>query len=454
MTESFIALQKLIYRNPFPTNEVEAILKSISRDQYTQIGSDLNSRCFAATRNSDSMDLLFWSRTMYLFGKLDVANYYVQALGFYYAAYYHYIQHDFRRAIEHSRNAIDVILKAGQSDKNSSVTAEIHIMAAYSYAECEDLILCEKHLRAAENIFSSFGKQERLTAIAEYRKSLSDKQPAVSSVADATQKLVELTTEIEAQTNRLETLQAESTRQKQVLDDLHSKMLSEKTLLAQEIEEAVSQRKHLANELQLIERKNKEQLQSLERDLILQQSEIKNRILQLDHDLPEHVKMHEAKLQQLTQEYEAYAQQVTQKKAMLDQEFHQFTDTITAEINRLELEKSRAHAYLTVWKLSRTVPLWLYIVRKEIEAGRVHQTTHTHLTRLLELAPDEASPLLIEIAARSGSLPNHPFELNNFSGETRLLAATVNARLLQKSDPSAALELLAIEWEIFLEKDT
>ena len=208
MNESLFSLQKLTDHNPYPTIEVEVILSLLPQQDYAQFGSELGSRCASAARNSDSMNLLFWSRTLHLFGKQDTTNYYVQCLGYYYAAYNQYIQRDFKRAIEYTRTALDIILKAQNSTQNASLIAEIHIMAAYSYAQCDETAGLIAHLDAAERVFTTLGNQDRLTGIAAYRKSLSTKKPSVLSVEEVSQKLADLQVEIETQTAQLKLLQA------------------------------------------------------------------------------------------------------------------------------------------------------------------------------------------------------------------------------------------------------
>jgi len=104
------------------------------------------------------------------------------------------------------------------------------------------------------------------------------------------------------------------------------------------------------------------------------------------------------------------------------------------------------------WQKTAVVPLWIHLAQAEIDSGSVHESTYVMLNRLIALAPSEAAPLLIQIQARTNTVPTVLYDLQGLGGEVRLMAATLNARILKQTDSLGALKLLIEAWERFLEE--
>jgi len=158
--------------------------------------------------------------------------------------------------------------------------------------------------------------------------------------------------------------------------------------------------------------------------------------------------------------HQAVAQAET-AKAELDQELtekqRQLEDMkqeISAKkVERLavneEVQRSEAGLYfLLSLPRAATAPLWVEVVRLALQQGEIDDLARQALERLAIECPQEALPLLAEVAARAP----HPLRVPDALLAARMdhwMVSMARARKLVKSEPLQAAEELVGAWESF-----
>lgn len=96
------------------------------------------------------------------------------------------------------------------------------------------------------------------------------------------------------------------------------------------------------------------------------------------------------------------------------------------------------------------VPLWVAVIRSELDSGTLSQLTCELLERMRAPEPAHAEPLRTEIQARSGLPTDTLRDLSGVAGEQRLFAGILNSRALESTDWVQSVEVLVDAWEIYL----
>ena len=146
-------------------------------------------------------------------------------------------------------------------------------------------------------------------------------------------------------------------------------------------------------------------------------------------------------------------QEVRDKKPQiqkLDQEYKK-QQALRQKLEEDIEKKLPALNFLVALPQAAMAPLWVEVVRLALEQGEIDELTRQALERLALDFPEEAVPLLAEIAARSPE----PFTVNaqDFQSKvTRGLALMADARQLKEKqqDLSAAAKVLVEAWNLLL----
>lgn len=196
-------------------------------------------------------------------------------------------------------------------------------------------------------------------------------------------------------------------------------------------------------------------------------------LLPLDRLASERLRLQET-LSKLRADVEAERQRLSDFQATLEKaqaERDSLTQEIEDKIARLqtlnpEYERSLARVeelvkhvrrlksalyFLTALPRAAMAPLWVEVVRLALDQGEIDELTRQALERLALDLPEDAVPLLAEIAARSPE----PFAVDakEFQSKTtRGLALMAKARQLKEKqqDLSAAAEVLVEAWDMLL----
>lgn len=157
--------------------------------------------------------------------------------------------------------------------------------------------------------------------------------------------------------------------------------------------------------------------------------------------------------QKAKQDSDSLLQEVRDKKSQL-QKLGQECKKQQALKQKLEediAKKLPALHFLVALPQAAMAPLWVEVVRLALDQGEIDELTQQAVERLAIDFPEEAVPLLVEIAARSPK----PFTVNatEFQSKvTRGLALIAQARQLkeEQQDLSAAAEALVEAWDTLL----
>ncbi len=115
---------------------------------------------------------------------------------------------------------------------------------------------------------------------------------------------------------------------------------------------------------------------------------------------------------------------------------------------RIRLQEACLH-FLVALPQAAMAPLWVEVVRLALKQGEIDELARQALERLAPHFPQDAVPLLAEVAARSPepfSVDVEKFQAN----ATHWMALIAQARELEEQDLGAAARILVKAWDTFL----
>ncbi len=182
-----------------------------------------------------------------------------------------------------------------------------------------------------------------------------------------------------------------------------------------------------------------EQLKALKKQIEQASQEI-NRLNGEQKGLEQKKQTLEASVQGKEKEFEAA------KKKVTDQE-----QVLAKNLGLVKQAESALHFLLALQK-STMAPMWVEVVRFALRNKRMDDFTRRVVERLAIDCPQEALPLLAEIAARSPQ----PFAVSVEESQlalSRWFALIADARQMQSKDPTGAAQKLVEAWDIFFAMD-
>jgi len=120
------------------------------------------------------------------------------------------------------------------------------------------------------------------------------------------------------------------------------------------------------------------------------------------------------------------------------------------QYKELRSENKKLKARVQILTNAVQVPLWVAVIRSELDSGTLSQLTLKLLERMRLTEPDHAESLLTEIRARSDLPTDAIIDLSGLSGEQRLFAGIANSRALESTDWEQSVEVLVDAWESYL----
>ena len=154
--------------------------------------------------------------------------------------------------------------------------------------------------------------------------------------------------------------------------------------------------------------------------------------------------------QRLQDDQRRLLRQIEEQKTKLQEQGRQ-TKQKDARLQEIDDQVRQWEAtlhFLMALPRAAMAPLWVPVVRLALDQGEIDDLTLRALERLAIDAPEDAVPLLAEIAAR------HPdpsaVDLNRLQkGVVHWMAGIARARSSQKENPTAAAQALVDAWDAF-----
>ena len=107
--------------------------------------------------------------------------------------------------------------------------------------------------------------------------------------------------------------------------------------------------------------------------------------------------------------------------------------------------------FLTALPRAATAPLWIEVVRLALDQGEIDDLTEQAIERLALACPEEALPLLAEVAARAPEpFQSTPEQFKDVAAGW--MAGIAEARTLRKKDARAAAQRLVDSWTAFFDQ--
>jgi DNA repair exonuclease SbcCD ATPase subunit len=180
---------------------------------------------------------------------------------------------------------------------------------------------------------------------------------------------------------------------------------------------------------------------------------LKEEVAKLTQEAREVEQLLEAKKNELKEQSQIVGD-LQQKVSELSSEVSQSQNKLSVlskEIQEKELEKGKLESglqFLTTLPKVAMAPLWVEIVRLALEKGRMDSFTIQAIKRLSIDCPQDALPLLAEIAARC----QEPFTVDTTSiqsGMAHWFSLIAEARSLQQEDEILAAQKMVDAWAAF-----
>jgi hypothetical protein len=419
-----------INEQQYPTLVIEDLIRANHGEAQRELFSNIQTLTKTAASTQNFVELTFWSRTLFTYGRVT-QNMHAQALGFYFNAYLKYLEEKYSDCIDLLTKAQSAIANSTHKQQQSQLLGSIFLMFAYAYSALGNESNAKRHVFEAKEYFTAANDVSGLDAVTEFLHRRTDVNPVSLSVKE--KHLTEVTVQITERQAELQQILTQISNTKVEQDLLlrnHKKLVVDLDAVIaakrREVEVVNMQLSELAST-------HAQKLTDFEQEFAAQSLVQHQRII--DAELSANVSVD--RLREQTLENEARIQAA-------DEATQQHVETCTAA-------RAYADSQLKTARDSLVAPLWVQLARAELQAGQVHADTYAMLDRLCAYEPLAAQHLFIELQARSGKRPVAPYTLTEFSGETRLLAARVNAKLLLTTNKHAALELLIEEWERYLE---
>jgi hypothetical protein len=419
-----------INEQQYPTLVIEDLIRANLGEAQLELFSNIQTRTKTAASTQNFVELTFWSRTLFTYGRVT-QNMHAQALGFYFNAYLKYLEEKYSDCIDLLTKAQSAIANSTHKQQQSQLLGSIFLMFAYAYSALGNESNAKRHVFEAKEYFTAANDVSGLDAVTEFLHRITDVNPVPLSAAE--KHLTEVTVQI---TERQAELQ-------QILTQISNAKVEQDLLLRNH--------KKLVVELDTVLAAKRHEVEVVEKQLSELASLYEVKQIDLEQNVAAQSLAHQQRIVDAESSANAAVERLRAHVLETEARIRANDEATQQHVESSSVARAIAESQLKTARDSLVAPLWVQLARAELHAGQVHRDTYAMLERLCAYEPLTAQNLFIELQARSGKVPVAPYTLTEFSGETRLLAARVNAKLLLTTNKQAALELLIEEWERYLE---
>lgn len=402
------------------------LIKSLPANQQPDAMRQFQRLCAQANTNLDGIALTKYARAMFTSARIS-RDEVGKAVAFYYSAVAEYHQKNYDECISRLERTLQEIDRIPR-EQSQNLVANIHYLYASTLLRLHKYTQAKQH---ADSALALYQQQHNQTSI------------------ENTRNLIQQISEDQA----IGTPQASSDEMRVEWQQIKAELLAAQEELRRvrtHIAQHTDTRDALIREIETTQQQHNEQGEQLAQAYAIAQQQHNDALVHLEqqHQLLTHQR------QQAIQQLEHDIAQITQQR---EEQFARFSHDIEsrkATIGDYDLQIVHLRERARVWQIAEHMPFWLAIIKHEMAQQRVSAESLEFLQKLYTLAPQEALATLVEVEARSGKAPHHPYNLDVLHGEVRLFAATANARKLQETDTLAAVSHMVDAWEFFLKETT